>query len=68
MSPHTVSIGIPVVATIVGMAIMIVGVLRGGINPTLLAGTLVMMGGIGYLARDIIILEAELDGEADAGH
>jgi hypothetical protein len=68
MSPHTVSMGVPVVATIVGMAIMIVGVLRGGINPTLLAGTLVMMGGIGYLARDIIILEAELDGEADAGH
>lgn len=68
MSPHTVSMGVPVVATIVGMAIMITGVLQGGINPTLLAGTLVMMAGIGYLARDIIILEAELDEEADAGH
>jgi putative effector of murein hydrolase LrgA (UPF0299 family) len=64
MSPHTVSVGIPIAGTVVGMAIMILGVLQGGINPTLLAGTLVMMGGIGYLARDLIILEAETEPES----
>lgn len=63
MSPHTVSIGIPIAGTVVGMAIMILGVLQGGINPTLLAGTLVMMGGIGYLARDLIILEDQTEPE-----
>jgi len=64
MSPHTVSVGIPIAGTVVGMVIMILGVLQGGINPTLLAGTLVMMGGIGYLARDLIILEAETEPES----
>lgn len=66
MSPHSVSMGIPIVATVVGMAIMIQGVLLGGINAVLLAGTLVMMAGIGYLARDIIILEERT--EAESGH
>lgn len=61
MSRPTVSVGIPVAGTVVGMVIMIVGVLQGGINPTLLAGTVVMMAAIGYLARDLIILEAETE-------
>jgi putative effector of murein hydrolase LrgA (UPF0299 family) len=64
MSPHTVSVGIPLAGTVLGMAIMIVGVLQGGINATLLVGTLVMMGGIGYLARDLIILEEETEPES----
>jgi hypothetical protein len=64
MSPHTVSVGIPLAGTVLGMAVMIVGVLQGGINATLLVGTLVMMGGIGYLARDLIILEEETDPES----
>jgi hypothetical protein len=38
---------------------MILGVLQGGINPTLLVGTLIMMAAIGYLARDLILLEGE---------
>jgi putative effector of murein hydrolase LrgA (UPF0299 family) len=59
-------VGIPIVGTIVGMVIMILGVLQGGINPTLLVGTLVMMAAIGYLARDVIILEAET--EPDGSH
>ncbi|WP_276257359.1 hypothetical protein [Haloglomus litoreum] len=63
MSPHTVSVGIPLAGTVLGMAIMILGVLQGGINATLLVGTLVMMGGIGYLARDLIILEEETEPE-----
>ena len=66
MSRPTVSVGIPIAGTIVGMAIMILGVLQGGINPTLLVGTLVMMAAIGYLARDVIILEAET--EPDGSH
>jgi putative effector of murein hydrolase LrgA (UPF0299 family) len=59
-------VGIPIVGTIVGMVIMILGVLQGGINPTLLVGTLVMMAAIGYLARDVIVLEAET--EPDGSH
>jgi len=66
MSRPTVSVGIPIVGTIVGMVIMILGVLQGGINPTLLVGTLVMMAAIGYLARDVIVLEAET--EPDGSH
>ncbi|PSP96426.1 hypothetical protein BRC89_14005 [Halobacteriales archaeon QS_4_70_19] len=66
MSRPTVSVGIPIAGIIVGMAIMILGVLQGGINPTLLVGTLVMMAAIGYLARDVIILEAET--EPDGSH
>lgn len=57
MRPESVSVAIPLLGTIVGMVIMILGVLQGGINPTLLVGTLVMMGAIGYLARDLIQLE-----------
>jgi putative effector of murein hydrolase LrgA (UPF0299 family) len=64
MSPRTVSVGIPVVGTIIGMVIMILGVLQGGINPTLLAGTVVMMAAIGYLARDLIILEEQTESES----
>jgi hypothetical protein len=59
MRPESVSVAIPLLGTIVGMAIMILGVLQGGINPTLLVGTLIMMGAIGYLARDLILLEGE---------
>jgi len=66
MSRPTVSVGIPIVGTVVGMVIMILGVLQGGINPTLLVGTLVMMAAIGYLARDVIVLEAET--EPDGSH
>lgn len=57
MRPESVSVAIPLLGTIVGMVIMILGVLQGGINPTLLVGTLVMMGAIGHLARDLIQLE-----------
>lgn len=64
MSPHTVSVGIPLTGTVVGMAIMILGVLQGGINATLLVGTVVMMAGIGYLARDLIILEEQTEPES----
>ncbi|MFB6207123.1 MAG: hypothetical protein ABEJ05_11430 [Haloglomus sp.] len=60
---HTVSIGIPIFGVVVGMAVMILGVLQGGINLTLLLGTLVLMGGIGYLARDIIVLESKTEPE-----
>lgn len=59
MSTRTVSVGIPIGGVVAGMVVMILGVLQGGINPTLLAGTLVMMAGIGYLARDLILLEGD---------
>jgi hypothetical protein len=59
MRPESVSVAIPLLGTIVGMVIMILGVLQGGINPTLLVGTLIMMAAIGYLARDLILLEGE---------
>jgi hypothetical protein len=59
MRPESVSVAIPLLGTIVGMVVMILGVLQGGINPTLLVGTLIMMAAIGYLARDLILLEGE---------
>jgi hypothetical protein len=62
MTRETVAVAGPVLGVVVGMAVMVLGVLRPGqINPTLLAGTVILLGGIGWLSRDIIALEAAGD-------
>jgi hypothetical protein len=47
-----------VVGLLIGMVVMILGVLQGGGNPTLAAGSALMMASVGWLALGLGLLES----------
>ena len=65
MVGETTAFGGAIVVLVIGMAVMIQGVLVGGVNPVLGAGSAPMVASVGWLAPSLETMEG---GPEESGH